>query len=112
MSAHQHQCLRCGRVLRSHKSIADKYGPRCKALYQKRLRDAVAAGCKQRQADKARELIEDGGIVAIRGRRIFRAVSSDGARIYKTAAQACTCDAGIHGRHVCFHRIAAASLAA
>lgn len=108
----KHRCLGCGRPLRSAKSIAAKYGPRCKARYQQRLRDALRTGCKPALVDKARELIEDGGIVAIRGRHIFRAVSSDGARTYKTAAQACTCEAGVRARHLCSHRIAAASLAA
>ena len=67
---------------------------------------------KPTQVAKARELIEDGGIVPLRGRRIFRTVSSDGTRTYLTAPQACTCAAGIKGRHICFHRIAATILAA
>ncbi|GAA2990619.1 hypothetical protein GCM10017559_08330 [Streptosporangium longisporum] len=67
---------------------------------------------KPAQIEKARELIEQGGIVRFRGRRIFRTVSSDGTRTYLTAPQACNCAAGLRGRHVCFHRIAATILAA
>lgn len=67
---------------------------------------------KPAQVEKARELIEQGGIVPFRGRRIFRTVSSDGTRTYLTAPQACNCAAGLKGRHMCFHRIAAIILAA
>lgn len=69
------------------------------------------ADFKPHQVERARELIEDGGIVRVRP-RIWQAVSSDGTRTYLTAPQACTCAAGLKGRHMCFHRIAAAILAA
>lgn len=67
---------------------------------------------KPKQVERALELIEQGGIVAVRGRRIFRTVSNDGTRTYLAAPQACNCAAGIKGRHPCFHRIAAVILAA
>lgn len=104
------KCLRCGRTLTSSKSIATGYGPTCGAKIRK-----AAAGLdhfKPAQVEKAAELIEQGGIVPFRGRRIFRAVSSDGTRTYLTAPQACNCAAGLKGKHVCFHRIAATILAA
>lgn len=104
------KCLRCGRRLTSAKSIATGYGPTCGA----KIRKAAAGldGIKPRQIDRAQELIEQGGIAPVRGRRIFRAVSNDGTRTYLTAPQACTCAAGLKGRHLCFHRIAAIILAA
>ncbi|MFF3665409.1 helix-turn-helix domain-containing protein [Microtetraspora malaysiensis] len=89
------------------KLTATKTGGRWSITIPADLRDY-----KQHQINKARELIEDGGIVPFRGRRIFRAVSSDGTRTYLTAPQACTCAAGLKGRHACLHRIAAIILAA
>lgn len=107
------KCTRCGRRLTSAKSVAAGYGPTCRAKVAKATSTITdTAAYKPAQVDKAAELIELGGIVPIRGRRVFRAVSSDGTRIYLTAPQACNCAAGIKGQHVCFHRIAATILAA
>lgn len=108
------RCLapRCGRILTSDKSVALGYGPRCWSKIRHAARAAAVASFKPEQVAKAEELIEQGGIVAIRGRRIFRSVSTDGTRTYLTAPQACNCAAGLKGRHVCFHRVAAHILAA
>lgn len=107
------KCTRCGRGLRAAKAIADGMGRTCKA---KVAAAAKSAPFKPAQVTKAEELIADGGIVAIRGRRAFRAVSSDGTRTYLTAPQTCTCAAGLKSeradQRVCFHRIAASILAA
>jgi len=110
MTATEHtRCRHCHRTLRSARSIALGYGPTC----ARKIRRATAAQADQHKpaaVEKARELIELGAITPLRGRRIFAVVSSDGARTYKTAAQGCTCPAGIKGRHVCYHRVAAAIL--
>ena len=109
------KCQGCGRVLRAAKSIAAGRGRRCLAKVREAVQ-VVASAFKPAQVAKAEELIADGGIVAIRGRRAFRAVSSDGTRTYLTAPQTCTCTAGLKsertGQRVCFHRIAASILAA
>ena len=103
------RCARCHRPLTSTKSIAAGQGRTC----TKRTRqEAAGAGIKPATVAKAQELIEQGGIVPLRGRRVFEVVSSDGSATYKTAPQACTCPAGIKGRHVCYHRVAAILLAA
>lgn len=106
-------CGRCGRKLISATAVAAGYGRTCKA---KIVAAAKAAAFKPAQVAKAEELIADGGIVAIRGRRAFRTVSSDGTRTYLTAPQACTCAAGLSServdQRVCFHRIAASILQA
>lgn len=106
------KCI-CGRTLRAAKSVARGYGPRCFAKIQQA---AKVAPFKPAQIAKAEELIADGGIIAIRGRRAFRAVSTDGTRTYLTAPQGCTCAAGLKSeradQRVCFHRIAASILAA
>lgn len=103
------KCSRCHRPLTSAKSIAAGMGRTC----AKRTRqDNVVKGIKPATIAKAIELIEQGGIVPLRGRRIFQVISSDGTATYKTAPQACTCAAGIKGRYTCYHRAAALMLAA
>jgi len=103
----QTRCRHCRRPLRSTRSIALGYGPTC----HRKIRNATTTVTAKPDAiEKARELIEQGGILPLRGRRIFTVVSSDGARTYKTAAQGCTCPAGVRGRHVCYHRVAATIL--
>jgi hypothetical protein len=110
-------CLHCGRTLRSQRSIREAqrnggYGRGCARKITNIAKTVDLTGCKADQLAKATELIEDGAIVPIRGRRVFRAVSSDGARTYLTAPTACTCAAGLRGHSVCFHRVAASILAA
>lgn len=104
-------CTRCGRVLTSATSIARGYGRTCRA---KVLAAAAVAGHKPAQVAKAQELIELGGIVPLRsGRsRVFVVVSSSGDDRYLTAPQACNCAAGLRGKSVCYHRIAAQLIAA
>lgn len=105
------KCGKCHRVLRSAKSIELGYGPTCHAKVRAA---AKISGHKPGQVAKALELIADGGIVALRKRKtpVFTVVSSNGGDRYLTAAQACTCAAGLKGRSTCYHRIAAELLAA
>jgi hypothetical protein len=105
------KCLGCGRVLRAAKSIAAGRGPRCAAKVREAAK-AAATVFKPAQVAKAEELIADGGIVAIRGRRVFRVVSTKGDATYLTAPQACNCAAGLKSQHACYHRVAATILAA
>jgi hypothetical protein len=100
-------CLRCGRKLTSTKSVATGYGPTCTRKVKAAAKAQVIAQHKPHLVAKAAELIEQGGIVPLRARRIFTVISSDGTAAYKTAPQACTCPAGLKGRFVCYHRIAA-----
>lgn len=104
-------CRRCRATLMAPRSVARGVGRQCERE-ERREAIATAAGFKAATVEKARQLIADKGIVPIRGRRVFQVVSSDGTATYKTAPQACTCAAGIKGRHVCYHRVAAALLAA
>ena len=106
----QTRCRHCHRTLRSARSIALGYGPTC-ARKIRRATTAQVTAHKPAAITKAVELIELGAITPIRGHRVFAVVSSDGERTYKTAAQGCTCPAGIKGRHVCYHRVAAQILA-
>lgn len=102
------KCI-CGRTLRAAKSVARGYGPRCFAKIQQA---AKVAPFKPAQVAKAQELIADGGILPVRGRRVFRVVSSNGSATYLAAPQACNCAAGLKAKHTCYHRVAAAILAA
>lgn len=111
-NSHSH-CLRCGRALRSAHSTATGYGPTCLRKVKAAARThAQAGGHKPAQVAKAAELIEQGGLVPLRARRVFQVVASNGTSTYKTAAQACTCPAGTRGLYVCYHRIAAQIVAA
>lgn len=100
------RCTRCHRVLRSADSIARGYGRTCGARI---AAAAKTAAHKPAQVEKAVELIADGGLVLVRRRRtpVFQVVASNGVDRYLTAAQACTCKAGLRGVSTCYHRIAA-----
>jgi hypothetical protein len=104
-------CTRCKATLRAPRSVARGTGDRCARL-NRQDQAAKTAGYKPAAIDKARQLIADRGIVPIRGRRVFQVVASNGTGRYLTAEQGCTCPAGIRGRAVCYHRVAAALLAA
>jgi uncharacterized Zn finger protein len=107
-TTHQHtNCLRCGRALTSAKSTAAGYGPTCTRKVREAARAEVIAQYKPAQVAKAEELIEQGALIPLRANRVFLAVSSDGTQTYKTHRAACTCPAGLKGRHACKHQIAA-----
>lgn len=98
-------CLRCRRALRN--TTTDGYGPKCRVMVRKAAKATVVAQYKAHQVAKAEELIEQGALIPLRANRVFIAVSSDGAQTYKAHQAACTCPAGVKGRHACKHRIAA-----
>jgi hypothetical protein len=100
------RCLRCGRALRSARSVAAGYGPTCTRKVREAAKAEVVAQYKPHLVAAAEELIEQGGLVPLRT-GIFLAVSSDGSRNYRTHRAACSCPAGVKGVHVCKHRIAA-----
>lgn len=108
-TAHQHtNCLRCGRTLRTAKSQALGYGPKCAAKVRRSPVDT--SDYKAHQVASARELIEDGAIVPLRS-VVFIAVSTDGTETYKSAPTGCTCPAGLKGAR-CYHQLAARMLLA
>ncbi|MFF3441898.1 hypothetical protein [Streptosporangium sp. NPDC002721] len=102
-------CLRCGRVLRSAKSIADKRGRRCKSIVLAAARHTELTDYTPAQIEHANEVIEQGGIVPTSRPHLWTAVSSDGTTTYLVALQGCTCPAGLRQRR-CYHRAAAAIL--
>lgn len=104
----QAHCLRCGRVLTSARSIAAGYGPTC----GRKIRATVVdlAEYKGHQITSARELIEDGAIVPLRG-SVFTAISTDGTETYLTHPTNCTCPAGLKAAR-CYHQLAARLLLA
>ncbi len=96
-------CTRCGRTLTAEESIKKGYGPVCGKKIRAALRELPVF--KPEQIAKAEELIEDGGIVAVR-ETVFRTVSTDGTETYLSHPTNCTCAAGRNGR-TCYHQIAA-----
>lgn len=103
-------CLRCGRKLTSIKSTSLGYGPTCGRKIRTATTTPTVTAHKPAAIAKATELIEQGGIIPLRGRRVFTVISSDGTQTYKTAPAGCTCPAGIKGRFTCYHRVAATIL--
>lgn len=96
-------CRRCGRSLRSAKSVATGYGPTC----ARKIAAAAAASTDQpAQVAKATQLIEDGGLERT-SPTTWLAVSSDGSTRYEinTVTASCSCPAAQHGRR-CYHAVA------
>lgn len=73
---------------------------------------ADTSGFKPQTIDKARALIEDGGILPTRRPGLYTAVSSDGTVTYLVHRCGCTCPAGARGKYPCYHRAAVALLEA
>lgn len=95
------RCARCNRPLRKTTGL----GPVCAR------RARAEATYKPHQIDKARELaaergVVDTGIRTQRRRRVFQVIASNGIDRYFTTTAACTCAAGLKGKHRCFHRLA------
>jgi hypothetical protein len=104
-------CLRCGRTLRSAKSVSRSYGAWCAAKIRAAAIAEAVRGFAAAQVEKARELIELGGLVPLRG-RVFRTIGSDGTTAYLTASTGhCNCPAGLRGR-ACYHGLAARMVSA
>ena len=105
------KCLRCGRTLRSASSVKASYGPVCRTRIRAAALAQAVRGFAATQVEKARELIELGGLVPLRG-RVFRTIGSDGTTAYLTAATGqCNCPAGLRGR-ACYHGLAARMVSA
>lgn len=105
------KCIRCGRTLRSEKSIADGMGRTCKAKVRHiaDVIDLTAFRDARGVRAKAAELIEQGGIVPASRTGLYLAVSSDGTNTYlvDTVEGSCSCKGFVHAGH-CFHGVAAA----
>jgi len=105
------RCVRCGRALRSTRSIANGMGRTCKAKTLAAANVVDLRDYKQQQRDKAAELIEQGAILPTRRPGIYLTVSSDGTTTYLTHSVQCTCKAGLRQRR-CYHTAAARILTA
>lgn len=99
-------CSNCGRKLTAARSIAAGKGRTCTRKLRDAARAKATAGVKPELVAKAEELIADNGLIQIRP-TVFRSMSSDGTRAYLTAPQGCTCPAGVRGKYLCYHRVAA-----
>jgi hypothetical protein len=105
----QVKCSRCGRKLTAAASKFRRIGDRCAAI------EAATAGLNAKQADKALELIADGGIAPVR-KGVYRVTSTDGESIYLTSVNGnCSCSWGLRRTSAmaktCYH-VASARLTA
>jgi hypothetical protein len=96
------KCRRCHRVLRSATSCVLGIGPRCAAI------EAAFDGLSDKQADKARQLIIDGGVTRTSRKGIARVPSDETGEHYITSVTGhCTCAWGIRrkpaGTKTCYH---------
>lgn len=98
----QRRCLRCGRRLRSTASITAGYGTGCQAKIRAAAKHADLSAWTPAQAEDARELIEDGGVVPTAKPGVFRTVASKGDAVYLTSRTWCGCPA----KKQCYHRAA------
>jgi hypothetical protein len=96
------RCLRCGRKIRSAGAVARGYGRGCWAKVRTAESTVDLSAWSPRQAEDARELIEDGGVIPTAKPGVFRTVSTDGTAAYLTSARFCGCPAGLAGRR-CYH---------
>jgi hypothetical protein len=105
------RCLRCHRQIRSASSVSAGYGRWCRAKIRAAALAEAVKGFTAEQAEKARDLISDAGIVRTGRAGIWRTVSSRGDEFYLTHTDGCNCKAGLNGRR-CYHTAAARILAA
>jgi len=83
------KCSRCHRPLTSASSIAAEIGPRCAAI------KAATKGLNDKQAEKAIELVADGGVIRVR-KGVYAVASGEGEASYLTALTGqCTCAWGL-----------------
>ena len=108
---HTAKCLRCGRTLRAAASVKRQYGRGCWTLIRAAALAEAVKGFAAAQVEKARELIELGGIIRASRPGVFRVVSSKGDETYLTHSNVCNCPAGLRGRQ-CYHLAAARILTA
>lgn len=89
------RCLRCRRVLKSAKSIADGVGRGCAAKIRQAAREHALEGLTEKQAAEAVEIVADGGVIEAR-EGVFRVVSGDGTQSYITTPDGhCNCRWGL-----------------
>lgn len=94
-------CNRCGRYLPSLKSQARGYGKTC----LRHKRQALAAGFKPIQADKAAKLRRTRSLSRVKP-GVYRVRS--GSNVYLSAANTCTCPSGKYRltAATCYHSLA------
>jgi hypothetical protein len=100
----ENHCLRCGRKL----TKSTGFGPTCARKIRAAAVEAAKADFTEAQAEKAAELIADGGIT-LQAPGLYVAVSSKGDTTYATDGHSCTCPAGAKDRR-CYHELAAVIL--
>lgn len=100
------KCRRCGRTLKSQRSRKAGIGRVCKRIDRMQ---AVIDTFPLWQIEKAKEVIDLNAFQ--QDGELFKILSSDGSKIYMTTDDACTCEAGQHGK-MCYHSVAVMLLTA
>ncbi|MFD6094713.1 DUF6011 domain-containing protein [Nocardiopsis flavescens] len=103
-------CNRCGRPLLSAASQARGYGRTCLTKERAATRTHDLSHYSDRVAAGAEELLETPNAIRRLSGSRFVVVGRNGD-LYRTTPRGCTCPAGRRGKHVCYHRVAAAVLA-
>lgn len=90
------RCLRCGRRLKSARSVAASYGPGCRARIRREAREHALDGLNDRQRDKALEVVSDGGVVRSGHKGVWLVASGDGSQVYRATVNGnCSCAWGV-----------------
>jgi len=109
MTITEARCRRCHRPLRDARSVAIGLGPTCAKAAQ-----VDAAGYTGEQIADARELVELGGVVRLRGRgrrRVYEVLGRHGH--YRTAITGqCSCERSARRGQRCYHAAAVTLYAA
>ena len=113
-TAEVHRCMRCGRRLRTAKSIAAGYGAGCRARIRAAAKLADLSQWTPVQVEDARQAIEDGAVVPSTREGVFHVVSSDGTEVHLTHRNGCNCANGLRTLppRPCWHRCSVAMVLA
>lgn len=88
--------LRCHRVLKAARSLANRYGKGCAAKIRQAARETALEGLNDAQRDKALEIVSDGGAVPSNREGVWHVTSGDGSQAYLTTGDGhCNCRWGL-----------------
>lgn len=89
------KCQHCGRVrhFRTAEAAAKAYpaGRICRMKIRLAAMGEILRGFTQAQIEAAREMLADGGLVALGHHDAYRVASSDGSAVYTTSPKGCNC---------------------
>lgn len=93
------------RSLTSPRTAGRPYGRWCAARVRAAAVAEVLADLTAAQAEHARQLLDDGGLAAMRRPGIYRAVATSGEESYLVCTSGCACPRGRWSSR-CYHQLA------